>query len=60
MPAPAPDLDKIIVLVTGGEVTLFQGCATKRSMYDDVQRSTQLNGAFDSSVQKLANLHITP
>jgi hypothetical protein len=98
-PAPAPDLDKVIVLMTDGEniqnrwtasansinartqkacdnvkaaniklytvrvingdVTLLKGCATKASMYYDVQNADQLNNVFSSIAQNLANLRIT-
>jgi Flp pilus assembly protein TadG len=98
-PAPAPDLDKVIVLMTDGEntqnrwtssatsidartqkacdnvkaaniklytvrvingdVALLKGCATKESMYYDVQNADQLNNVFSSIAQNLANLRIT-
>ena len=98
-PAPAPDLDKVIVILTDGEntqnrwtstassidartqkvcdnvkaaniklytvrvidgdVSLLQGCATKPSMYYDVQQAAQLNAVFSSIAQNLANLRIT-
>jgi len=97
-PAPAQDLDKVIVLMTDGQntqnrwsstestidartqkacdnikaaniklytvrvidgdVTLLQGCATKPSMYYDVQQASQLNSVFSSIAQNLANLRI--
>jgi Flp pilus assembly protein TadG len=97
-PAPANDLDKVIVLMTDGEntqnrwtssassidartqkacdnvkaaniklytvrvingdVTLLKGCATKPTMYYDVQNADQLNNAFSSIAQNLANLRI--
>ena len=98
-PAPAPDLDKVIVLMTDGvntqnrwtstassidartqkacdnikaanikvytvrvidgDATLLQGCATKPTMYYDVQAASQLNSVFSSIAQNLANLRIT-
>lgn len=98
-PAPATDLDKVIVLMTDGEntqnrwtsnsssidarttkacdnvkaaniklytvrvidgdVTLLKGCATKPSMYYDVQQAVQLTSVFSSIAQNLANLRIT-
>ena len=98
-PAPAPDLDKVIVILTDGEntqnrwsssasvidartskacdniknaniklytvrvidgdVTLLKGCATKPTMYYDVQQAVQLNSVFSSIAQNLANLRIT-
>ncbi|AMN42476.1 vWA domain-containing protein [Rhodoplanes sp. Z2-YC6860] len=97
-PQPAPDLDKVIVILTDGlntqnrwtssessidartqlacnnikaaniklytvrvldgDVALLQGCATKPSMYYDVQQASQLNSAFGSIAQNLANLRI--
>lgn len=97
-PPPAPDLDKVIVILTDGQntqnrwsstestidartqkacdnikaaniklytvrvidgdVTLLQGCATKPSMYYDVQQASQLNAVFTSIAQNLANLRI--
>jgi Flp pilus assembly protein TadG len=97
-PPPAPDLDKVIVILTDGQntqnrwsstesaidartqkacdnikaaniklytvrvidgdVTLLQGCATKPSMYYDVQQASQLNTVFSSIAQNLANLRI--
>ena len=98
-PAPAPDLDKVIVLMTdgdntqnrwsssgssidartqkacdnvkaaniklytvrviNGDVNLLKGCATKPSMYYDVQQAVQLTSVFSSIAQNLANLRIT-
>jgi Flp pilus assembly protein TadG len=98
-PAPAPDLDKVIVMMTDGEntqnrwtstsssidartqkacdnvkaaniklytvrvingdVTLLKGCASKATMYYDVQNADQLNNVFSSIAQNLANLRIT-
>jgi Flp pilus assembly protein TadG len=98
-PQPAPDLDKVIIILTDGEntqnrwsstasvidartskvcdnikaaniklytvrvidgdVTLLQGCATKPTMYYDVQQAVQLNSVFSSIAQNLANLRIT-
>jgi Flp pilus assembly protein TadG len=98
-PAPAPDLDKVIIILTDGENTenrwtentssidsrtqkvcdnikaaniklytvrvingnaaLLQGCATKPSMYYDVQQADQLVTVFNSIAQNLANLRIS-
>jgi Flp pilus assembly protein TadG len=98
-PAPALDLDKVIVLMTDGEntqnrwssssssidartkkacdnvkaaniklytvrvidgdVTLLKGCATKPSMFYDVQQAVELTSVFSSIAQNLANLRIT-
>ncbi|MBX9843640.1 MAG: VWA domain-containing protein [Xanthobacteraceae bacterium] len=97
-PAPALDLDKVIVLMTDGEntqnrwtssassidartqkacdnvkaaniklytvrvingdVALLKGCASKPTMYYDVQNADQLNSVFSSIAQNLANLRI--
>jgi Mg-chelatase subunit ChlD len=96
--APAPDLDKVIILLTDGEntqnrwstssssidartsaacanakaanikiytvrvidgdATLLKNCATKPNMFYDVQQADQLNSAFSSIAQNLANLRI--
>jgi hypothetical protein len=98
-PAPAPDLDKVIVMLTDGDNTqnrwtssgsaidartgkacdnikaaniklytvrvingdaaLLKSCATKPSMYYDVQDALQLSSVFSSIAQNLANLRIT-
>jgi Flp pilus assembly protein TadG len=98
-PPPAPDLDKVIVLMTDGDNTqnrwtssgssidartskacdnvkaaniklytvrvidgdlaLLKGCATKPTMFYDVQDAIQLNSVFSSIAQNLANLRIT-
>lgn len=95
---PAPDKDKVIVLLTDGEntqnrwtssasqidtrtalacsnvkaanitvytvrvidgnSTLLRNCATKPSMYYDVQQASQLNTVFTSIAQNLANLRL--
>jgi hypothetical protein len=97
-PSTAPDLERVIVLLTDGENTqnrwttstssidartekvcanakndnvkiyavrvidgnasLIKGCATKPSMYYDVQEADQLNAAFGSIAQNLANLRL--
>jgi Mg-chelatase subunit ChlD len=97
-PAAAPDLDKVIVLMTDGQNTqnrwsssassidartqkacdnvkaagiklytvrvingdaaLLKGCASKPTMYYDVQNADQLNNVFSSIAQNLANLRI--
>ena len=98
-PAPADDLDKVIVILTDGENTqnrwssssssinartakvcdnikdaniklytvrvidgngtLLKNCATKPSMYYDVDQAIELNSVFSSIAQNLANLRIT-
>jgi len=97
-PAPATDLDKVIVILTDGTNTqnrwsssassidartqkacdnikaaniklytvrvidgnaaLLKGCATKPSMYYDVQQAVELSSVFGSIAQNLANLRI--
>jgi hypothetical protein len=47
------------VRVINGDVALLKGCATKESMYYDVQNADQLNNVFSSIAQNLANLRIT-
>jgi Flp pilus assembly protein TadG len=46
------------VRVIDGNVSLLKGCATKPSMYYDVQQADQLNSVFSSIAQNLANLRI--
>jgi len=46
------------VRVVNGNASLLQGCATKPSMYYDVQEASQLNAAFGSIAQNLANLRL--
>ena len=99
-PAPAPDLDKVIIILTDGDQhpepleldrlgdrrphaeglrqhqgrqhqalhrardrrqrrRCCKGCATKPSMYYDVQQAIQLTSVFSSIAQNLANLRIT-
>jgi len=47
------------VRVIDGDVALLKGCASKTSMYYDVQNAEQLNNVFSSIAQNLANLRIT-
>jgi Flp pilus assembly protein TadG len=46
------------VRVIDGDATLLRNCATKPSMYYDVQQASQLNAAFSAIAQNLANLRI--
>jgi Flp pilus assembly protein TadG len=46
------------VRVIDGNTTLLKNCASKPSMYYDVQQASQLNGVFTSIAQTLANLRI--
>lgn len=97
-PAPATDLDKVIVILTDGtntqnrwsssessidartakvcdnikadnirvytvrvidgDATLLKNCATKPTMYFDVDQASELDGVFSSIAQNLANLRI--
>ena len=47
------------VRVIDGNVSLLKGCATKPSMYYDVQQAGQLSSVFMTIAQMLANLRIT-
>jgi Flp pilus assembly protein TadG len=47
------------VRVIDGDVTLLKNCATKPSMYYDVQQAGQLSSVFTTIAQMLANLRIT-
>ena len=55
----AANIKLYTVRVIDGDVTLLKGCATKPSMYYDVQQAVQLNSVFSSIAQNLANLRIT-
>ncbi len=97
-PAPAPDLDKVLIILTDGDNTqnrwsssessinarttkacdnikaaniklytvrvidgngtLLKNCATKPSMYYDVDQAIELSSVFSSIAQNLANLRI--
>jgi Flp pilus assembly protein TadG len=46
------------VRVINGNATLLRNCATKPDMYYDVDEASELNGAFSSIAQNLANLRI--
>ena len=56
--AKAANIKIYTVRVIDGNATLLQGCATKTSMYYDVQQADQLNNVFSSIAQNLANLRI--
>ena len=45
--------------VIDGNASLLQGCASKVSMYYEVQQADQFNNVFSSIAQNLANLRIT-
>ena len=44
--------------VIDGNGTLLKNCATKPSMYYDVDQAVALNSVFSSIAQNLANLRI--
>jgi uncharacterized protein YegL len=46
------------IRVINGDATLLRNCATNPTMYYDVQQASQLNNAFSSIAQNLANLRI--
>jgi Flp pilus assembly protein TadG len=54
----AASIQVYTVRVIDGNTTLLRNCATKPNMYYDVQQASQLNGAFTSIAQTLANLRI--
>jgi Mg-chelatase subunit ChlD len=56
--AKADGVKVYTVRVINGNASLLQGCATKPSMYYDVQQANQLNAAFGSIAQNLANLRL--
>jgi Flp pilus assembly protein TadG len=55
----AANIKLYTVRVIDGDVQLLKGCASKIDMYYDVQQASQLNSAFGSIAQNLANLRIT-
>jgi hypothetical protein len=57
--AKADGVKVYTVRVVNGNASLLQGCATKPSMYYDVQEAGQLNAAFGAIAQKLANLRLS-
>jgi len=57
--AKADNIKVYTVRVIDGNASLLQACATKPSMYYDVQQANQLNAAFGSIAQNLANLRLT-
>lgn len=56
--AKAANVKVYTVRVINGDASLLQGCATKTSMYYDVQDADQLNAAFSAIAQNLANLRL--
>jgi Mg-chelatase subunit ChlD len=57
--AKADNVKIYTVRVIDGNTSLLKGCATKTSMYYDVQQASQLDAAFGSIAQNLANLRLT-
>jgi hypothetical protein len=57
--AKADGVKVYTVRVVNGNASLLQGCATKPSMFYDVQEAGQLNAAFGAIAQKLANLRLS-
>jgi hypothetical protein len=47
------------VRVIDGNATLLKNCASKPSMYYDVDQASQLNVVFSSIAQTLANLRLS-
>ena len=56
--AKAANVKIYAVRVINGNATLLKGCATKPSMYYDVQEADQLSAAFGSIAQNLATLRL--
>jgi hypothetical protein len=56
--AKADNVTVYTVRVIDGNASLLQACATKTSMYYDVQDATQLNATFASIEQNLTNLRL--
>jgi hypothetical protein len=54
----AANIKLYTVRVIDGNASLLQGCASKPTMYYDVQQAIQLNSVFSSIAQNLANLRI--
>ena len=56
--AKAANIKIYTVRVIDGDATLLRNCATKPSMYYNVNQATQLNSVFSSIAQNLANLRL--
>jgi len=56
--AKAANIRIYTVRVIDGDANLLQSCATKPSMYYNVNQASQLNSVFSSIAQNLANLRI--
>jgi hypothetical protein len=57
--AKADNVKVYTVRVIDGNAGLLKGCATKTSMYYDVQQASQLDATFSAIAQNLANLRLT-
>jgi hypothetical protein len=55
----AANIKVYTVRVINGNASLLQSCATKPSMYYDVQQASQLDSVFSAIAQNLANLRIS-
>ena len=56
--AKAANIKIYTVRVIDGDATLLRNCATKPSMYYNVNQASQLNSVFTSIAQNLANLRL--
>ena len=56
--AKAANIKIYTVRVIDGDATLLRNCATKPSMYYNVNQASQLNSVFSSIAQNLANLRL--
>ena len=56
--AKAANIKIYTVRVIDGDATLLRNCASKPTMYYDVQQASQLDAVFSSIAQNLANLRI--
>ena len=57
--APGSNIKIYTVRVINGNSTLLRNCATKPTMYYDVQQASELNNVFSSIAQQLATLRIS-
>ena len=56
--AKAANIKIYTVRVIDGDATLLRNCATKPSMYYNVNQASQLNSVFSSIALALANLRL--
>ena len=57
--AKAANIKIYTVRVIDGNASLLKSCASKPTMYYDVQQASELNGVFSSIAQQLATLRIS-